>query len=155
MDVVLLDILHDPVDVAAALFTALEEQIDAALDLVLIGLEDLSGRKEHGGMAVVAAHMGNAGNLGNADLGLLGIDGQFLNGQGVAVGTQQNGLAGSGAVEGGQNAAVGDVDIFDADLIQLAADQLDGVELTARQLGVLVQMAADRSGVLGQSQAFF
>ena len=69
-------------------FSRLEFQLDRSFQLVLMGLEQLRCTQQHGRMHIVAAAMHLAGDF-RAELftRVLG------DGQGVHIGTQQNGLA--------------------------------------------------------------
>ena len=72
------------------LLCRLEFQLDGALDLVLVFFEQLCRTQHHGGVHIVAAAVHPARDLGSKLL-----TGFFLNGQGVHVTAQQDGLAGA------------------------------------------------------------
>ena len=73
--------------------------------------------------------MSGSGNLADAYFGLFCVVGKLVQRQCIAVSPQQHGLAGDRAVDGGQNAAVADVNIGDTQLVQFTADQFDGLKL--------------------------
>ena len=109
-----------------------------------MGLEDAGGAQQHGGVAVVAAGVHDTGVL--AAVGLAGV---FLDGQGIDVRPEHQGLAGPAALDGAHTAgdALEGLD-GNAHLLQLGDDKAGGLHLVLAHLGVGVEPAAGLNDVL-------
>ena len=126
------------------LFRRLESQLDGAAKLVLMVVQNAGGGEHGGGVAVMAAGMHHAGILAG-----VGSAGLLLNGQGVHITAQQDGLAGLGALDGGQHAGLQAAGTpLDPILIQLGLDGLAGLILLGAYLGMGVEVAAHLNKII-------
>ena len=114
----------------------LEFQLHGAFDLVFVGLQQLCRAQHHGGVHIVAAAVHPARDLGSKFL-----TGFFLNGQGVHVAAQQDGLAGALAACQRENAASAAVLRGIAHFGQGLFHQRFGLRQIKAHLGVAVQGA--------------
>jgi hypothetical protein len=132
---------------AAALFGRLEDQVDRAVEIALLG-KVLGGCEQHGGMAVVAAGVHLAGVLAFVFERVV-----LLHGQGVHVGAQANGAAAGAAVApvhdadhaGGAHPTVDG----DAPFRELAGHQIGGAHFFKAQFGVGVDVTAQAGNGCG------
>lgn len=128
------------VGTAAAFLGRLEDQVDGAAEIPVLG-EIAGGREQHGGVAVMAAGMHAAGELrGMRQLG------QLLQRKTVHVGAQADGaLARLIAADHADDAGLADIlGDLDAPFAQLVGDELGRAMFLEAELGMGVDVAADR-----------
>ena len=121
----------------AELFSRLEAENDAALELVLDVVEHVGGRQQHRNMAVMTAGMHEA-RRARCVLGT----GRFIDGQRVNVRAQQNRLARRLALDDGERARLRAGAPLHADLVKLFADAGSGVHFPIARFRMLMEIAA-------------
>ena len=127
--------LHHHLGALHGLLGGLEHQLHQTLQLIFVGLQQLGGAQQVGGVAVVAAGVHTA--VG----GLVIYIGLLLHGQSVHVGTDQEAFA-SGLTHSGHNAAFAYALGLIAHLAELLLHIGCGLGQAQTQLGVAVEMLA-------------
>ena len=122
----------------------LEDELDGTMEFVPVGLKNPGRAQKHGGVAVVAAGVHDAGVY--AAIGLTGI---LLNGQGVNVRPEHDGLAGLAAGDG-TDAAGNPIEELDGnpDGFQLSFNKTGRLHLVLAQLRVSMEMAAGFNDII-------
>ncbi len=124
-------------DGAAEFLPRLKEELHRTRDLLPKIHEDVGGAQQGGGVAVVTAGVHRPFYLR-----LIGRFSQLLDGKGVHIGPESNGLPRLAALDGGHDACgAGDHLKGDAELFQLPLNQLGGLELLQAELRMHMEMA--------------
>ena len=121
---------------AENLLGGLEHELDGALNLVLMGLEQPGGAQQHGGVHIVAAGVHPAVGAGKR------LAGGLLNGQGVHIGAEQNGLAGVLAAQQHHKSRLAAGNGGQAHLLQFAFDNGKRIVQVKAGLGMGMKFAA-------------
>ena len=147
------DVVIDIVLCAAGHFlTGLEQELDLALELVLLLKQDVSRAEQHGHVVIVAAGVHDALVLGSELKA-----GAFFDGQSIDIGTQHDGAAGPAGVESGDQAGVvGEGLDLHTHLLKLRDESLGGLPLLEAELGMRVEIspALDNIGFVLLCQSF-
>ena len=137
---------EEVLDVAAFFFAAFKAEENFAGPFFCMGGQDPGGGKGHGHVGVVAAGVGKAGAFGKAGFGAFQVVGAFLDGQGVGVGSKEQGFAGFAAVQDAQEAGVGDIAGGDVLGFEVLFQVGDGFGFLVAGFGVFMKMAAQAKG---------
>ena len=141
LDAVLLDEarLDEGLRTRAGLFGGLVYEHDAAGEVVVRG-EPAGGAEKPRRVAVMAAAVAAAGNRARP-----GLAAAVVHRQGVHVGTDGDGVAGTAALDHGDDAALDElrVDLDDAALPVIVADQAHGALGLEAELGVCMNVVTD------------
>ena len=129
---------------AAAFFGRLEDQVDGAVEIAVLG-QMLGRRQQHGGVAVMAAgvHLARM-DAGMGELVVLGHR------QGVDVGTQAHRALAGAVLDDPDDAGLAQPPVYrNAPVGQLLGNQLRGAVLLETQLGMGVNVTPEGGDALG------
>ena len=147
------DVVIDIVLCAAGHFlTGLEQELDLALELILLLEQDMCRAEQHGHVVIVAAGMHDALVLGSEVK-----PSTLLDGQSVYIGAQHDGSAGlAGVKSGDQTGIVGEGLDLHTHLLKLCDESLGGLPLLEAELGMRVEVspALDDIGFVLLCQSF-
>ena len=142
IDAVILHVLKEILIAVGKFFAAFKDEVDRAVDLILLLLQDLQRAQQHGGVTVMSAGMHQSLFFRDAGTGPLHILGRLRNGQGIDISAKQNAPTGLAAGNTAQNAAFFHFDVLQTHAVQFFADLSDGSFLFSRHVGESVEPAA-------------
>ena len=143
--VIVKQVLDEICQVACAFLTSLKHQDDAAVDLVLMFLEDLRGTQQHSCVAIMPTQVGGQFNFGHHHLWLsAGIHRRLVVGQGINIRSEQDSSAFCFIPQEAEHTAMRYIDVRDSHLCEFLNDECDRVVFVIRDFRMLVQVAAYR-----------
>ncbi len=134
--------LHEGLGTGTLFLGGLEDQADASGQIAFTR-QKLGRAQEYAGVPIVATSVHDA-VVGRSER----QPGLLLNGQGIDVGPQGHGRKGIGAGQIGNHPRSHQTPMGDSQLVQRRADALGSPVLLPAQLGILMQVAADRDHAL-------